>query len=267
MKMGFKDLTNKVVVITGGSSGLGEQIAYEAAKKNATVVICARRIQLIGKVRERCEELSSQKAYAFQLDIAEPENIEEVYQKIIHEIGKIDILVNCAGFGLFETFSDFSMDIAEKMFRVNVLGLMYMTQKVAIHMGERRAGHIINVASQAGKMATPKSTVYSATKFAVIGFSNALRLELKPLGVQVTTVNPGPIETNFFTIADESGSYLSSVDWMVLKPEVLASKVVRSMGSNKREINSPLFMEMASKAYTLFPSVGDYLAGSLFNKK
>ena len=85
-------------------------------------------------------------------------------------------------------------------------------------MAERRQGHIINIASMAGKMATAKSTVYSATKFAVLGFSNALRLELKPLGVAVTTVNPGPIETNFFDKADPSGSYLEKVGQIVLEP-------------------------------------------------
>ncbi len=78
-------------------------------------------------------------------------------------------------------------------------------------MAERRQGHIINIASMAGKMATAKSTIYSATKFAVLGFSNALRLELKPLGVAVTTVNPGPVATDFFDKADPSGSYLEKV--------------------------------------------------------
>lgn len=192
------DLTNKVVVVTGGSAGLGEQICYEAAKQGAVVVVCARRINLIGKVREQCAVLSGREAFSYQLDIADPESVERVVEAISAEVGPIDVLVNNAGFGLFENFVEIDLAVARQMFDVNVLGMMTFTQKVAIKMIEAGQGHIINVASMAGKMATAKSTVYSATKFAVLGFSNALRLELKPLGVAVTTVNPGPIQTEFF---------------------------------------------------------------------
>lgn len=80
------DLTDKVVVVTGGSAGLGEQICYEAAKKGAIVVICARRINLIGKVKEMCEELSGRQAFSFQLDISDPENVETVFEKIAEEV-------------------------------------------------------------------------------------------------------------------------------------------------------------------------------------
>lgn len=190
------DLTNKVVVVTGGSAGLGEQICYEAAKQGAVVVVCARRINLIGKVREQCAALSGREAFSYQLDIADPESVERVVEAISAEVGSIDVLVNNAGFGLFENFVEIDLAVARQMFDVNVLGMMTFTQKVAIKMIEAGQGHIINVASMAGKMATAKSTVYSATKFAVLGFSNALRLELKPLGVAVTTVNPGPIPTD-----------------------------------------------------------------------
>ncbi|MGX7351500.1 SDR family NAD(P)-dependent oxidoreductase [Enterococcus canis] len=263
----FQELTDKIVVITGGSSGLGEQIAYEAAAKGAIVVVCARRIQLIGKVKQRCMEISGKEAYAFQLNVAEPDDIEEVSQKILTEVGVPDVLVNCAGFGSFEDFLSVDMAAAYRMFEVNVLGMMVLTQKMAIEMAEKGAGHIINVASMAGKMATAKSTLYSATKFAVLGFSNALRLELKPLNIGVTTVNPGPIRTEFFDQADPSGDYLSSVDWVVLDPEKLARQIVKKMGTTTREINKPELLEVAARFYTLFPHIGDFLAGSLFNKK
>lgn len=262
-----QDLTDKVVVVTGGSAGLGEQICYEAAKKGAIVVVCARRINLIGKVKEKCEELSGKVAYSFQLDIADPENVEHIFQKISDEAGPIDVLVNNAGFGIFENFLDTDLSIARNMFEVNVLGMMVFTQKAAIQMAERGTGHIINIASMAGKMATAKSTVYSATKFAVLGFSNALRLELKPLGISVTTVNPGPIKTEFFDKADPSGEYLASVDLLVLEPNKLAKEIVNAMGTFKREINRPLIMEGAYRLYTLFPHLGDLLAGGLLNKK
>ncbi|OSH25934.1 short-chain dehydrogenase [Enterococcus faecalis] len=261
------DLTNKVVVVTGGSAGLGEQICYEAAKQGAVVVICARRINLIGKVREQCAVLSGREAFSYQLDIADPESVERVVEAISAEVGPIDVLVNNAGFGLFENFVEIDLAVARQMFDVNVLGMMTFTQKVAIKMIEAGQGHIINVASMAGKMATAKSTVYSATKFAVLGFSNALRLELKPLGVAVTTVNPGPIQTEFFDKADPTGTYLAAVDKIVLDPTKLAKEVVGSMGTSRREINRPFVMEAAARFYTLFPHLGDFIAGNILNKK
>lgn len=260
-------LENKVVVVTGGSAGLGEQICYEAAKRGAIVVICARRSQLINKVKEECMALSGKPAYAFQLDIADPESVENLVASIRQKVGKVDILVNNAGFGVFQEFTEMPTETIRSMFEVNVLGMIVLTQQIALEMVDQGSGHIINVASMAGKIATPKTAVYSATKFAVLGFSNALRLELKPLGIHVTTVNPGPIETAFFDQADPSGSYLASLGTFVLDPTKLAKTIVKAMIRPKREINRPQVMGIAAKFYTLFPNVGDYLAGSLFNKK
>lgn len=260
-------LANKVVLVTGGSAGLGAEICYEAARQGAIVITCARRIQLIGEVKAKCQELSGKEAYAFQVDVSNPESVESLYEKVMTEVGRVDVLVNNAGFGIFEDFLQFDLGKAYDMFEVNVLGMMVLTQKFAIDMAERKSGHIINLASMAGKMATAKSTIYSATKFAVIGFSNALRLELKPFGVAVTTVNPGSIATEFFDKADPSGEYLANLGQIVLDPTKLAKQIVRNMSHPKREINQPVIMEIAAKFYTLFPHIGDYLAGGIFNKK
>lgn len=261
------DLNGKVVVVTGGSAGLGEQICYQAAKKGAIIVACARRTNLLEAVTNRCESLSGKPAYGFQLDVADPVSVENVLNEIYTEVGSVDVLVNDAGFGAFEEFIHFDLTQAKKMFEVNILGMMYFTQKIAIEMMAAGHGHIINLSSMAGKMATAKSSVYSATKFAVIGFSNALRLELKPKNVFVTTVCPGPIDTNFFDKADPSGNYLAQIDAIVLKPEKLAREIVSKMGTATREINRPRVMEVAARIYQLFPQVGDYLAGNLFDFK
>ncbi|SEM40270.1 hypothetical protein SAMN05216431_10287 [Ligilactobacillus sp. WC1T17] len=263
----LKNLTGKVALITGASSGMGEQIAYELAKKGAIVVCCARRLDRLEEVAAICRKISHQEAYAFAVDVSVPNQIEKLVEKVEATIGPIDVLVNDAGFGLMEKALDFDMTIAERMFRVNVLGLIYMTKYTALHMAERKRGAIINIASMAGKMATPKSSVYSATKFAVLGYSNALRLELKPLGISVLTVNPGPVRTDFFNIADESGKYLESISNMALNPEIVAKKVVKTIGTAKRELNLPGYMEVAHHLYQMCPYLGDYLAGSIFNKK
>ena len=231
--VGYKELKNlqgRIVLITGASSGMGEQIAYQAAKKGAIVIGCARRIEKLEEVVATCRRISGNDAYAFQVDVSIPNQIERVVEKVESSIGPIDVLVNDAGFGLMKEALDFDMAIAERMFRVNVLGLMYMSKYVALHMAERRRGAIINIASIAGKIATPKASVYSATKFAVLGYSNALRLELKPLGISVLTVNPGPVRTDFFDIADESGHYLQSGRFL------LTRKSLPKKSSNRSEL-------------------------------
>ncbi|MYY55653.1 SDR family NAD(P)-dependent oxidoreductase [Ligilactobacillus salivarius] len=263
----LKDLTNKVVLITGASGGLGEQIAYQVAKKGAIVVACARRKEKLDVVVENCQNLSKRLAYAYQLDISKPEEVEKVVNEVEEEVGPVSVLINNAGFGLMEDFLDFDMDRAEAMFRVNILGLMYATKYVATKMAERQVGAIINIASMAGKIATPKSTVYSATKFAVLGFSNALRLELKPLGISVMTVNPGPIRTEFFDKADKTHNYLNSLGNIVLDPEEVAYKIVSKIGTSRREVNLPYYMEVAQHLYEVFPHMADYLTGGIFNKK
>lgn len=260
-------LNNKVVVVTGGSTGLGEAICYEAAKQGAIVIVCARRKEQIEKVSEICQQLSQQPSFAYPVDVSDAKSIQALVTKIQQKVGTVDVLVNNAGFGIFEDFLSFDLEQARQMFEVNFFGMLYLTQALAIDMVEQKQGQIINIASMAGKMATPKSTIYSATKFAVLGFSNALRLELKPHHVQVTTVNPGPIKTTFFDQADPSGEYLDKIDWFVLDPQKLAKLIVNNMIRPKREINRPYAMSFAARCYDLFPTIGDYLAGGLFNKK
>lgn len=263
----LKSLRNRIVLITGASSGLGEQIAYQVALKKAIVVVCARRKDKLENVAEICRKLSGRLALAYELDVSDPTQIEQIVNEVESSVGPIDVLVNNAGFGLMEQAVDFPMDVAEKMFRVNVLGLMYMTKYTALQMATRKRGAIINTASIAAKIQTPKSAIYSASKAAVLAYSNALRLELKPLGISVLTVNPGPIKTHFFDYADRTGHYLDNLGGFILDPEILAAKIVATIGSNKRELNRPLVMEAAYHAYQIFPRVGDFLTMTLFDRK
>lgn len=261
------DLNGKIVMITGASSGIGESIAYEAARKGATLVLNARREEKLKEVKEHCNKISASSVYVYPLDMADPEAIEETMEKIKSEVGTIDVLINNAGFGHTEEFVNYDLNKAENMFRVNVLGVMYLSQIAAIQMVDKLSGHIINVGSIAGKIATPKSAVYSASKFAVIGFSNALRLELKPFNINVTTLNPGPVDTAFFDEFDPSGSYLEKIGSIVLTSEEVAKKTVKVIGTNKREVNLPFSLGVAAKFYSVFPALGDYLILTQFNKK
>ncbi|KRL43990.1 SDR family NAD(P)-dependent oxidoreductase [Lacticaseibacillus manihotivorans] len=259
-------LSNRIVVVTGGSSGLGKAIALQAARKHATVVVLARNLKALRHVQAQASALSGHPAFAYAVDVSDPTSIDAMVQRLTTEVGTPDVLVNAAGFGRFQNALDTDFKVVQKMFATNVLGLMYLTQVIGRMMIDQHHGHIINVASMAGLMATPKSAVYAATKFAVVGFDNGLRLELKPFGVKVTTVNPGPINTNFFKVADAT-AYQRSVQAIALDPDRLAQRIVRAMGHAVREINAPRFMAIAAKGYTLMPHVGDWLAGGVFNRK
>ncbi|PLS01664.1 SDR family NAD(P)-dependent oxidoreductase [Neobacillus cucumis] len=261
-----EQLKGKNIVITGASGGIGADIAKLCAANGANLVLLARSIDKLEQLKLTLEQHQIS-VDVFQLDVSDTDRIKEVFEQILMKIGHIDILVNNAGFGVFREAHEAPIDEIKGMFNVNVVGLMACTSMVLPIMRERRFGHIINIASQAGKLATPKSSVYSATKHAVLGYTNALRMELDDYNVQVTSVNPGPIATNFFNIADEKGTYVKNVQRFMLQPEYVAQKVVESMLTKTREINLPRWMNMGSVVYVLFPRLFERIGKRVLNSK
>lgn len=262
-----EQLKGKTIVITGASGGIGAEIAKLCAASGANLVLLARGIEKLRQLQTDLQQKHQVKVDVFQLDVSDTEQVQAVFQQIFATIGQIDILVNNAGFGVFREAHLATIDEIKGMFSVNVVGLMACTSMVLPKMRARRSGHIINIASQAGKIATPKSSVYSATKHAVLGYTNSLRMELADYNVMVTSVNPGPIATNFFTIADEKGTYVKNVQRFMLQPEYVAGKVVDSMLTKTREINLPRWMNMGSIVYVLFPRLFERIGKRAFNKK
>ncbi|HET7629185.1 MAG TPA: SDR family oxidoreductase [Bacillales bacterium] len=260
-------LTGKHVVITGASSGIGAQIALKVAGQGATPVMLARSEEKLTTVCENIKNVTGVDALPYKLDVSDASAVSAVFDRVLDRLGTIDVLVNNAGFGVFDLFHEADIDEAKRMLDVNVLGVMACTRKLLPHFLVRNSGHILNIASLAGKVATPKSAVYSATKHAVVGFSNALRLELAGTNIYVTTVNPGPVETHFFGIADPSGEYVKNVASFMLAPEQVAEKVAAAIGKRKREINVPFSMNVGARLYQMFPSVLDSLVGKWMNKK
>jgi short-subunit dehydrogenase len=263
----MEPLNGKNIVITGASGGIGAEMARLCAARGANLVLLARSFDKLQELKQELQQQFNAQVDIFQLDVSDTEKVQKIFQQIFAEIGHIDILVNNAGFGVFRSAHEATIEEIKGMFSVNVVGLMACTSMVLPSMRERRFGHIINIASQAGKIATPKSSVYSATKHAVLGYTNALRLELSDYNVKVTAVNPGPIATNFFTIADEKGTYVKNVQRFMLQPEFVARKVVDSMFTHTREINLPRWMNMGSVIFALFPRLFERVGKRAFNKK
>lgn len=259
-------LRNKVVLITGGSSGIGEQLALEAAHRGAIVVICSRNQDKLDEVAHKCLIMSGRPSFAYQLDVTDPDQIDQVLNQVRHEVGEIDVLVNAAGLGDMEPVANQSRQSMERMVRVNLLATMYLSRCVAKQMMNQGYGAIINVGSLAGKLPTPNSAAYSATKAGVIQFDNILRMEVADYGVQVLTVNPGPVATHFFAQADPDGSYLSHIpSWMIIEPEALAKTVWNNVGHKTREINVPGYTTAIGWIYQVMPGIGDWAIKKFFD--
>ena len=252
---------NKKILITGASSGLGRELAHQFAQKgNVELILVARRKEALEKVAKKCETFDNVKTRVFSADIGSQDQVEQ----LLSSITDIDILINGAGYGIMKDFSEFCDAEVVNMFDTNVIGTIQLTTEIAKRMRERKSGTIVTIASIAGKIATPKSSVYSATKFALIGYFNALRLELKKDNVHVMTVNPGPVATNFFYIADEDKSYQKSLGGKTLTPKLVVGKIIKGIDAKKREVNLPFKLVLAVKISQFFPKLSDRMLLNMF---
>jgi len=193
------DIKGKVVIVTGASSGIGEATARQFGREGAKVVLAARRLERLEVLAQEIVAMKTgAEAFAVQADLSKLEDIKSLVEESIKKFGRIDILVNNAGFGRLNWLEklDPVKDI-QAQFDVNVLGLIQTTRQVLPVLMEQRSGHIINMCSMAGLVATPTYTVYAACKHAVHGFSEALRREVKPWGIDVSMIYPGGVKTEF----------------------------------------------------------------------
>jgi NAD(P)-dependent dehydrogenase (short-subunit alcohol dehydrogenase family) len=184
---------SRVWFITGASTGFGRLLAEEVLKRGERVIATAREIT---KVHDLAHNYPY-KAHAFCLDVTRPAEISAVAKKAIKYFGQIDVLVNNAGYGVNGAIEEVSEDEFEPMFQTNVYGVIRTTRAFLPHFRQRRSGHIINFSSIGGLIGAAGWGYYNATKFAVEGFSEALAAELKPLGIHVTAIEPGPFRTDF----------------------------------------------------------------------
>lgn len=186
-----------VALVTGGSSGIGECAVKELLDAGFTVYTVARRVERMGA-------LVSRGAHVFAMDVTDDASMVAGVDRIIAEQGRIDVLVNNAGYGSYGAVEDVPIDEARRQFEVNVFGLARLTQLVTPQMRAQSSGRIINISSIGGKFYEPFGAWYHATKFAVEGFSDCLRMELKPFGIKVVIIEPGPIITEWNEIARDS---------------------------------------------------------------
>ncbi|MBN9549861.1 MAG: oxidoreductase [Alphaproteobacteria bacterium] len=184
------DRKRKTALVTGASSGMGKEIAKRLIRDGYQVYVAARQI-------EKMEDLAALGASALRMDISKDADIEAVVANILAEVDGVDVLVNNAGFGLYGPVEEIGMDEARYQFEVNVFGPARLTQLLLPAMRRKKAGTIVNITSMGGKIYTLLGAWYHATKHALEGWSDSLRLELAPFGIKVVVIEPGLIETGF----------------------------------------------------------------------
>ena len=166
----------KVILVTGASSGMGKLSAQDLIKAGHTVYAVARSI-------DKMKDLEAMGGHIMKMDVTNEEDIEKVVAKVIEEQGRIDVLWNNAGYGLYGPVEDLSMEKAQQQFEVNVYGVARLTKKVLPYMRQQKDGIIINTSSMGGKIYTPLGAWYHASKHAIEGFSDCLRMEVKEFGI------------------------------------------------------------------------------------
>lgn len=256
-------LKGQVALITGASSGIGAGMAADLARLGAIPILIARSE---AKLREVSALVPGEHEIRV-MDVTENEQVVRTVEEIAAKFGRIDILINSAGYGIFERFESASLEDLEDMMDVNYMGTVRCIKAVLPHMLGAGRGNIVNIASMAGKIGSAKAGGYSATKHAVLGLTNSLRQEFAGTGVILSAVNPGPIDTPFFDRADPSGSYAANVKWMMLRPEKVSGAVMKAILRGKAEIDLPFVAGFGIKLYGLFPRWIDRLAAPLWNRK
>lgn len=191
------DRNKKSALVTGASSGLGKEIAKRLIADGYQVYAAARRVH-------EMEDLRRLGAQPLRMDIASEADIVAVAEAIAAQTGGVDVLVNNAGFALYGPMEEIGLDEARYQFEVNVFGPSRLTQLLLPAMREKKSGRIINITSMGGKIYTPLGSWYHATKHALEGWSDCLRLELAQLGIDVVVIEPGLIETGFGDVLAES---------------------------------------------------------------
>lgn len=194
------ELTDMVVWVTGASSGIGEELVYQLSKLGVSLVLSARRVQELERVKRRCLEngiLKGKDILILPLDLGNRSSHEVATKAVLQEFGKIDILVNNGGVSQRSLCVDTSLDVYKELMEVNYLGTVSLTKCVLPHMIEKKQGKIITVNSFMGIIAAPLSGGYCASKHALRGFFNTLRTELATYpGITVSNVCPGPVKSN-----------------------------------------------------------------------
>jgi len=263
-----RSLKGKVVLITGASSGFGEDTARLLAKEGCQVVLAARRLD---RLQALAAEIQNQggSAFAIPVDVTQRAEIDVMVQTVLDLYQRIDILFNNAGFGAMNWFNRLNIERSiETLIQVNLIGTMLVTRAVLPHMLKRGEGHIINMVSVAGLISPPLIATYSASKYGVRAFTDSLRREVAPFGIKVSGIYPGPATTEFGKVMErtETRETVNRIIHFHLTSEYVAGRVVDLAKHPRRSLVIPWWFRIITTFDTFFPVVVDWILYS-FSKR
>jgi len=264
-----ESLQGKVTLITGASSGFGYDAAWMFAREGCKVVLAARRIDRLQALAAAIQQEGGE-AFAVPVDVANREEIELMVDTILDIYGQVDILFNSAGFGRHGWLENLAVERdIDTQIGVNLLGLIQVTHAILPHMLKRGEGHIINMSSVAGWIAPPTYSIYSASKYGVRGFTDALRREVEPFGIDVSGIYPGWAVTEFSQRADDHPMRQSIIRRMfpTTSSEVVAERVVELAKHPRRAVILPWPFKIAVWAEWYMPWLVDWVTMTFLTKQ
>ena len=269
MKYNHNRFGGKIVLVTGASHGIGKQTALDFAAAGAMVVI------LVARTESKLAELESiirggkqqgqVEVVSYCCDVSNKKEVSGLAQKVIERFGYIDILINNAGIGIYGKLDDQTAEDLELVMRTNYLGTAYCTKVFLGPMLNRRSGHIVNVASVAGSFGVAGMAGYSASKYAILGFSESLYHELHGTGVEITVVSPIGVKTNFFN-HPSFGPKMPNYAGFFLEPQTVSKAILKASCSSRLEIIVPFYVRAGVWLKQTFPYFLNPLFGWLFRR-
>jgi 3-dehydrosphinganine reductase len=273
----MKSFKNQIALVTGGSSGIGLEIARQLSQEGAHVWLVARRLELLNAALEivrAAKTCSDQQFGVLSADVSNLEQVHSAVQKVINEIGLPDLVINSAGVAHPGTVQDLSPDVFHWMMNVNYFGTVYVNKAVIPGMIRRGSGHLVNISSEAGFLAVFGYSAYSASKFAVTGFSDILRSEMKLHGIHVSIVFPPDVDTPqlaYETPLQPFEAQALAPFRSVMKTEAVARATLRGIARNQYIIlpgfDSKLMYTLTRILGTAFYPLFDILHSTMIRRK
>ncbi len=246
-------IRDKIVLITGASQGIGAATAMAFARRGAKLAVTARSA-------ERLQALDIPGAFVIPGDLLKADDRRRIVESTLAHYGRIDILINNAGIGLYAPAYEASMEEVRNMFELNVFAVLEMSQLAGAAMRERRSGAVVNVSSVAGKVTLPWFTLYSASKYAVCSLTDGLRMELRPFGVHAMAVCPGYVRTEFsaHVLAGRApGTLAGARARFAINADQCAEAIARGVERNARTVLAPRLGWLMVAAARLLPRMVD----------
>lgn len=233
-------LANKVIWITGASSGIGEALSYVLARKGARLILSARRKEELERVKGNCPEEAQLRIKVLPMDLSKSETLAINVEMALHFFSNVDVLINNGGISQRSLAKDTILEVDRQLMEVNYFAPVQLTKLLLPSMIEFGSGHIVNITSLVGKFGTPYRSGYAASKHAVHGFFDSLRAELFNHNIKITNICPGFIRTNVSINAlTENATALGEMDQAQeegMSPDVCASKIARAIERQKQEV-------------------------------